>query len=106
MIRRFTPKTLVQLAKTATGKPVTLGFNGIEMGTVVNAWVEDNAVFVEFEGDLFDRKYLVPGFKVTSSKGEEFQTVRCMDFALTDRPSDKTLKTLQELNELQDNHNE
>ncbi len=96
--REFTPETLEQLAKSAANKPVTLGFNGIHMGEVKRAWVEDNAVFVEFEGDSFNRKHLVPGFKTTTTIGNKFKTVRCVDFALTDKPSDKSLKTIQELN--------
>lgn len=96
--REFTPETLEQLAKSAANRPVTLGFNGIQMGIVERAWVEDNSVFVEFEGSSFDRKHLVPGFKTTTTIGNKFKTVRCVDFALTDKPSDKSLKTIQELN--------
>lgn len=94
--RRFTEKTLHDLADTAVGRPVLLGFRGPLVGKITKAWVEDNSVMVEFDTGPFPYDYLVPGFHTVSTKGEEYQTVRCMDFALTNRPADKSLLSLRE----------
>lgn len=101
--RYFTLDSLHQLCNSAIGKPVTLGFNGISMGKVDKAWVdlEKGRAFVEFTTDVtlsYLPKYLVPGLKITTTEKLKFKTVRCIDFALTDRPVDKTLLTIQELN--------
>lgn len=99
--RYFTLDSLQQLCNSALGKPVTLGFNGISMGKVEKAWIEEERAFVEFSTDVtlnYLPKYLVPGLKITTSERLKFKTVRCIDFALTDKPVDKTLLTIQELN--------
>lgn len=92
--RSFTIESLTQLSKTAVGKPVTLGFNGIKLGEVTESWVEDDRCLVKFSGTTFDRNYLVPGFKTTTTKNNKFTNIMCMDFALVDKPADKSLLKL------------
>lgn len=99
--RYFTLDSLKQLCESAVGKPVTLGFNGISMGKIEKAWVDGEKAFVEFSTDVtlnYLPKYLVPGLKITTTERLKFKTVRCIDFALTDKPVDKTLLTIHELN--------
>lgn len=102
LTRYFTLETLEQLARSAIGKPITLGFNGMTLTTIQDAWLdEDDTVYISFDGsniEHLNQNYIVPGFKTTTTKGERFQTVRCLDFALTNNPLDKTLKTIKELN--------
>ena len=94
--RYFTKDTLVQLAKSAVGKPIKLGFHGQQVSTVDEAWVEnDSSVIIRCNCQYMGYKYIVPGFKTTSSKGEHFQTVRCLDFALVNNPTDKSLMEIQ-----------
>ena len=96
--RYFTPETLNQLSETAIGKPITLGFNGITLGKVTKSWVDDSGCWIEFEGETLNRKHIVPGFKTTTTKNNQFILVRCLDFALVDNPVDKTLLTIEECN--------
>lgn len=100
--RQFTDKTLTDLHRSAIGKPINLGFRGTTLAIVKTSGLVSGPygyVFIEFEADgleaLFEDKYIVPGFRVTSSKGTDFVTVRCMDFAVTDKPLDKTLSKVE-----------
>lgn len=99
--RQFDDKSIYQLVTSAIGKPVTIQFGPKKVGTIVRSWqdLNDGSAWVEFETDLDVSlfSHLVPGFKIASSKGETFVTVRCMDFALTNKPTDKTLLPIQEV---------
>lgn len=100
--RKFTPESLQQLCQSATNKKVTLGFNGIVIGKILSAWVDNDRAFADFDVDMkftYLPKYLVPGLKITTTKNNEFKTVRCIEFALTDKPIDKTLFTIEQLND-------
>jgi hypothetical protein len=98
-LRQFTDKTLTDLMKSSPGRPISLGFRGMTLSHIHRAILEDDKLFVEFEADdidnLIEDKYVVPGFRVTSSRGTDFVTVRCMDYALTDQPLDKTLDRVE-----------
>ena len=97
--RRFTDKTLFDLFKSCPGRNITLGFRGTTLSKVITADLIEGKVAIYFEADglesLFEDRYIVPGFRVTSSKGTDFVTVRCMDFAVTDKPLDKTLRKIE-----------
>lgn len=101
--RKFTDKSLKELCDGAVGKKILLGFNGIELGQITKSWIENDSLMVEFEAETLGLKYLVPGFTITSSKNGEFETVRCLEFALTNNPADKTLKNIEELNNVASN---
>lgn len=95
--RRFSEKSLKNLADTAVEKPIMLGFRGPVVSKVERAWVENDSVMISFESEEFPYEYIVPGFYITStSNGEEFKTVRCMDFSFTNIPTDKSLLSLKE----------
>ena len=88
---------------TAVGRDILLGFRGSRLAKVDKAYIEieTHKLFIEFEADgieeLLKDKYVVPGFRVTSSRGTDFVTVRCRDFAVTDKPTDKTLTKIEEV---------
>jgi len=91
---KFSKEALEKLKRTVMYKPITLQFGTTTVGKVVRSWIEDNGVFVEFEGETFNKKYLVPSIKAASTVGGVMKTVICTELGLTDNPADKTLLTL------------
>lgn len=97
--RVYTKKALDQIVKLAKGIPVTLGVNGIEMGNVKDTWISDGNVYASINCETLNVKYVVPGFKIVTSKNGEISNIKFSSVALTDRPEDTSLKTIQELND-------
>lgn len=107
--RQFDDKSIYQLVASAVGKPITIQFGPTKVGYVVRSWqnLNDGSAWVEFESDI-DKDlftHLVPGFKIASSKGEIFNTVRCVDFALTNKPVDPNLMSIYDANKYDDGIN-
>jgi len=97
--RTYTEKALKQIAKLAKGVPVTLGVNGIEMGNVKDTWISNNNVYASINCETLNIKYVVPGFKIVTSKNGQISNIKFNNVALTDKPEDMSLKTIQELND-------
>lgn len=96
---KFSKKTLEQLKRSVINKPIKLISGGYTVGRVFNAWVEnDNTVFIMFEGETFNKNYIVPALSVSSSQDGILKTVRCLELILTNNPSDKKLLTLNTTN--------
>ena len=91
---RFCKESLEKLKRTVLHKPITIEFGVTPVGKVVRSWMENNDVFVEFTGETFNRKYLVPSIKAASTINGVMKTVICTELGLTNNPADKSLLTL------------
>lgn len=91
---KFSTNSLDKLRKTVIGKPITIEFGPTKVGEVVRSWIEDGSLFVEFTGETFGMKYLVPGIKAASTVNSVIGTAICNNLSLTNNPADTTLLTL------------
>ena len=106
--RYFSLESLKGLVKSSPGKPITVGFNYLSIGEVIDAWIEDDCMaFISFklyDGTIqkYNKSFMVPGFRISGEKRYSgplpFQTVVCKDYALTNKPLDKNLYDIKYMN--------
>jgi hypothetical protein len=112
-LQRFTPEAVKQLAASVPGKLVTQNFDSRvpPVGHVVSAEITEQGLMLDVElacsplggvGASRPPLYVVPGFIVHQAEERDgvltFIEVEATDFGLTDKPSDKHLHPIEEIN--------